>query len=323
MFQRLLPAISCLATLFCAQGMYAQTPASKVEFEVASIRTAAPITVQNIQSGKLRIGVNVNNTQAEYMGMSLRELIPIAFRVKSYQVSGPDSIGEQRFEIQGKLPEGANPDQAPEMLQALLADRFKLNAHRETQERSVYALTVPKGGHKMKESMPEEAAPAAEPAAAREIGAVNGQQIRVTNGANGATLKGPNGTTKMSMGPNMTMRMEMSKMSMPALADALTRMLDRPVLDMTGLAGNFQVALEMSMQDMMAMARASGVLANLGLPGAAGGGPAGAGPAALAANPSGDSVFKAVQDLGLKLEGRKAPIEILVIDHVEKSPTDN
>lgn len=321
MLKRSILAIFCLATLLVAQA-----PNGKIEFEVASIRPAPAITRESIQAGKLRIGVNVNSTQAEYLSLTLRDLIPIAFNLKPYQVSGPDWTNEQRFEVVGKLPEGAKAEQAPQMLQALLIERFKLKVHRETQERSVYALTVPKSGHKMKESPAEEAAPAAAPANA-EPGAAIGPRIRVATNANGATLNGPNGTTRMTMTAGQGMRMEMSRMSMPALADTLTRMLDRPVMDMTDLTGNYQVALEISMEEMIARARAAGALGNAGI--AAGGAVPPAGPAGLtpgfapAAGLPTDAVFKAVQELGLKLESRKAPIEILVIDHVEKTPTDN
>ncbi|MNC98623.1 hypothetical protein D3C83_166480 [compost metagenome] len=76
------------------------------------------------------------------------------------------------------------------------------------------------------------------------------------------------------------------------------------------------------MEDMMARAKFAGARGNPGI--AAGGGAPAAGPASLAAAPpSGDAVFKAVQDLGLKLESRKVPVEILVIDRLEKNPTDN
>jgi uncharacterized protein (TIGR03435 family) len=92
------------------------------------------------------------------------------------------------------------------------------------------------------------------------------------------------------------------------------------VKDMTGLTGNYQLAISFSMADLMNMARAQGV-AVPNLPAEAG---AEAMPAGAASDPGGpSSLFRAVQSMGLKLESRKAVVEQLVIDHVEKTPTEN
>jgi uncharacterized protein (TIGR03435 family) len=102
--------------------------------------------------------------------------------------------------------------------------------------------------------------------------------------------------------------------------------MDRPVVDMTELKGNYQVALELPMQELINLARAmapelAGVGAPAGLGPGAGAGPGAAAP--IASDPSGTSMFQAVQALGLKLEPRKAPVESMVVDHLEKAPTDN
>jgi uncharacterized protein (TIGR03435 family) len=123
----------------------------------------------------------------------------------------------------------------------------------------------------------------------------------------------------MNMTPQGTMRMEASKMSMPVLVEALSRFVDRPVVDMTDLKGNYQVALELTIDDMRAAARAAGVM----IPGAAPGAGAGAASAIGAAGDPSGSIFSSVQALGLKLEARKNPIEVLVVDHVEKMPSEN
>jgi len=93
------------------------------------------------------------------------------------------------------------------------------------------------------------------------------------------------------------------------------------VVDMTGLKGNYQVAVEFPLADLMAMARAQG----FGPPpsAAAGGAAANALPAETASDPGGGSAFSSVEKLGLKLEERKAPVEQIVVDHVEKAPTPN
>jgi uncharacterized protein (TIGR03435 family) len=96
----------------------------------------------------------------------------------------------------------------------------------------------------------------------------------------------------------------------------------RQVVDMTGLKGNYQVAVDISLADAMAMARAQGMIPQSAPPGA---GAAGALPDSEASDPggAGSTVFASVKKLGLKLEPSKAQVEQLIVDHVEKSPTEN
>jgi uncharacterized protein (TIGR03435 family) len=92
----------------------------------------------------------------------------------------------------------------------------------------------------------------------------------------------------------------------------------KPVVDATGLTGHYEVPLNLSLADLMAMARAQGVAVP-------GGGAAGGSGAAEASDPggSGMSAYSAVEKLGLRLEPRKAPVEQLVVDSAEKMPTEN
>src|SRR5207253_2366492 len=126
----------------------AQQPA----IEVASIRTAEQITPAMIQAGKLHVGMKIDAGKVDIGYLSLRELIPMAYDVKPFQVTGPDWLSAQRFDILAKLPEGATKEQVPAMLRALLEERFKLKAHRENKEQPVYSLEVAKGGPKFKEA---------------------------------------------------------------------------------------------------------------------------------------------------------------------------
>jgi uncharacterized protein (TIGR03435 family) len=212
------------------------------------------------------------------------------------------------------------------MLQALLAERFKLTVHRDTKEHTVYALVQGKGGSKMKEAEPDVETPPPAESDAKKSGFTLGagsNQMRVSPSGDGkgATISGgATGMTKMSMGPNGTMRMEFAKMPMKQLVAMVGRFVDRPVLDMTELTGNYQVALDLSMEDMKNVARASG-MGGMMMMGAAAGG-ASTAPSDTASEPT-SSIFATIQQLGLKLESRKAPIELLVIDHVEKMPTEN
>jgi uncharacterized protein (TIGR03435 family) len=104
------------------------------------------------------------------------------------------------------------------------------------------------------------------------------------------------------------------------LSEALSRFVDRPVVDMTELKGNFQVALEISMQEMMSAARTAGMAVPNG---PAAGGADSSRPAEAAADPSGGTILTSVQALGLKLEPRKAPLDLIVIDRADKMPTEN
>jgi uncharacterized protein (TIGR03435 family) len=307
---------SCGILFFAAAAAFAQTPAAaKLEFEVASVRPAGSLEAM-AASGKLHIGMHIDGARVDIGGMSLADLIQIAYKVKRYQVTGPAWIAAQRFDIMAKLPEGASKDQVPEMLQTLLADRFKLTIHRESKDLAVYALIVGKNGPKLKESPPDEPpAPGDDPAASPD--AMPKVQV---DGTKGAVIKGgPTGTTKVQMGANGLMHFEMEKMQLSALAEFLSRFMERPVVDMTDLKGSYQVAMDLSMEDLRGAARSAGVV----IPGGGPAGEPGKAPAEGASDPSGSSIFSNIQQLGLKLDARKAPLEMIVIDHLEKMPTEN
>ena len=285
-----------------------QTPAPPPAFEVASVKPAAPLNRGQLLSGQAHAGMRIDAARVDIGSMSLEELIRVAFRVKPYQVSGPDWMASVRFDVLAKLPEGASAEQVPEMLQALLAERFKLTVHRESKEHAVYALVVGKNGPKLKEAAPDADTPAATDDANPQVH-VNGRGENMSVSISGGQI----GTAHMSMGPNGTMRLEAPKMNMAALADSLSRFFDRPVVDLTELKGSYQVALDLSMDDLRNAARAAGYLAaGMARP-----------EADAASDPAGASIFAAVQRLGLKLEPRKVPIDVVVIDHLEKTPTEN
>jgi uncharacterized protein (TIGR03435 family) len=300
-----------------------QTPAEAPAFEVASVKPSPPLDANAVMSGKLHLGMRTDAARVDIGYLSLADLIHIAYRVKPFQISGPDWMGTQRFDIQAKMPEGASADQVPEMLQALLAERFKLALHRDSAEHAVYALVVGKNGSKLKEAAPDPdvpVTPADPPKGAITIGDGNNQmQISGSPQGKGMDISGgPNGRMHLTMGSEGAMRLEMESMTMAALADNLSRMVDRPVVDMTGLKGKYQVALEVSSADLIAMARTLGVAVPARPPSGDAGRPADA-----ASDPSGSSIFAAVQELGLKLDPQKQPMERLVIDHLERMPTEN
>jgi uncharacterized protein (TIGR03435 family) len=281
-------------------------------------------TPAQLASGQAHLGMNVDAARVDIGSLSLADLIGIAYQVKAYQIQGPDWMSSERFDVVANLPEGASKEQVPQMLQALLAERFQLKAHHETKEHSVYALVVGKNGPKLKEPAPETDAPADAAPAARGMVIGTGQnQMRLSgriDDPKGISISGgPTGNARMTMGPNGAMRLEIAKMTLATFADFLGRFVDRPVVDMTELKGSYQMALDLSMQDLMIAARAAGVAVPMGR----GGAEAARQPADVASDPSGGSIFAAVQQLGLKLDSRKAPIDLIVIDQVQKTPTEN
>jgi uncharacterized protein (TIGR03435 family) len=304
-------------------------------FEVASVKASPPFDPQKILSGQQRLGMRMDARRVEIDGLPLPDIINTAFRVKSYQVTAPSWLGTgmaaPRFDIHATLPAGATSEQVPEMLQALLAERFKLAYHREKKEQSVYALVVAKGGPKLVESPPDPpagsaAAPAgtAPPGTPGPSGLIGrgGPTVQINpNGRGAFTIAGGGaGPMRMSMNDGI-MHIEADKLSMSQLAAALTRFLDRPVVDMTEMSGNYKVALDVALEDLMNAARATGV----NIPsGALGAGPGAPGGAPRAPDPSGGtSIFRSVEQLGLKLDSRKTTVEQIVIDHLERVPTED
>jgi uncharacterized protein (TIGR03435 family) len=330
MLRALLPLTSVTFALMTVSAM-GQAPAepalaaaaAPLAFEVATIKLARPLQEQAL-SGKMHVGVNIDAARVDIGAMSISDLISIAYKVKPHQISGPDWLAVDRFDIVAKIPDGIDKEKVPEMMQALLADRFKLTFHREDKDHPIYALVVGKNGPKLKESPPDPEPPKEGDAPPKEEKGVmtinNGNdstRIKQTN--NGAVINsGANGTTRMSM-EDGHMKMELSKMTMEGLAAVISRFIDKPVMDMTDLKGNFQMTLELSMEDLQNVARAQGMQMPGGAPGAA----SSSRPADAASDPSGSSIFSTVQQMGLKLEARKAPIETIIIDHVEKVPTEN
>lgn len=274
-------------------------------FEVASIREARPsLSIETVQAGQFHVGMNIDGSRADYGFMSLADLIPYAYRVKRYQLSGPSWMDETRWDIVAKVPEGQSANRAPEMMQNLLATRFKLSIHRENREQSVYALVLGRGGLKIKEGAAED-----------ESGVGGGLSVRVDNGGV-AISGGATGTMRMTAGPNGGMQMQMAKITMAALADRLTQFMDRPVVDATDLKGNYQVTLDVPIEAMVGMSFTQKLAAIAGL------GSFGA-PQASSPGTSAAAIVQALKNLGLELQSRKASVETIIVDGVEKTPTSN
>ena len=231
------------AILLAAGAACAQTPAAApLQFEVATIKPAPPLNPAAMQAGKMHVGMKVDAARVDIGYLSLADLIMTAYKVKAHQVVGPDWMKTERFDILAKMPEGATKEQVPEMLQGLLADRFKLTFHKDSRELPVYGLLVGKGGPKLKEASKEDEAPFDEKDKGGTI-SFGGGQMKQT--ANGAVIKaeGQPGTMKMTMVEGK-MHMESTKATMAGFADMLSRFVGKPVVDMTELKGNYDVTIE-------------------------------------------------------------------------------
>jgi uncharacterized protein (TIGR03435 family) len=187
---------------------------------------------------------------------TLNSCIKWAYGLNDFQIAGPAWLSSDRFDIVAKAAGPAKEDQLRLMLQTLLAERFKLVLHREKREAQGYVLAVGKGGLKFHESKSDGAS-------------------TMTPGRFGFAAQ---------------------RISTAQLAEYLAIPLRRPVLDLTGLTGRYDIALDLTIHAGNEVRPDD--IASL--------------------------VLTAVQEqLGLKLEARKGPVEILVIDHVEKTPTGN
>jgi len=228
-----------------AMAAHAQPqPAPRVEFEVVSVKPADP-GANGSSWGAPPGRLTMRNT-------TLKNLVMNAFRLNEYQITGgPKWMDSARFNIDAKLPAGAPQDQIPLMMQAMLADRFKLQSHRETRTLREYALVVAKGGAKFPE-------------------------VDKGDHPGAGTYQDPHEI--LGRGRPVS---DMARM----LVDAV----DAPVIDRTGLKGQYDFELRFAPLSVTPEA-------NEGLP----------------------PIFAVLQEkLGLKLQAMKGPVEVLVIDRAE------
>ena len=289
-------ATKSLLIVLSATAAFSQTP-PRPEFEVATIRRSA----QTPQDG-VTAGVRIDGAQVRCAFLTLKDYIGIAYRIKLYQVSGPDWLGSERFDISGTVPAGVPTTQFPEMLQSLLEERFKLKIHRDKKDFPVYVLEVAKGGLKMQESAPDPDLAKADAKAPVNVTGSGGSQGVAINYGRGTSYTFSNN------------RFEAKRFTMELFAGNLERFVDRPIVDMTELKGTYDIVLEVTQEDYRAMLIRAGINAGVTLPPEA---------LRLLEGASVSSLLDAIQKLGLKLDARKAPLDLLVIDDARKTPTDN
>jgi uncharacterized protein (TIGR03435 family) len=282
-----------------------------LSFEAASVKPSAPqadgMVMRRMSGGP---GTTDPGT-VTYTNVPLKMMVVRAYNLKEYQVEGPDWIDGNGYDVTAKLPPGATREQFQQMLQTLLAERFKLTVHHETKQLPVYALVVGKGGPKMKEvEMPAIAVGAA---AGPGTGDGGPGLVRGRGGEPPRLASGPG--VRMMMTPNG--RQLMGYMTMTQLAAALGNTMDRAVVDQTELKATYDVNLTWMPDELD---RNQGRIMQM-----AGGAPGGGGGEERhAANEPALSLPEALQEmLGLKLEARRSPAEMLIVDRAEKVPVEN
>jgi len=327
MMTKVLASAGLVTVLGC--GLWADETAKAPEFEAVSIKPAdMPSMAAAMAGGGGRMMVRVGCTggpgstdpgRLVCNGVNARMLIMRAYNLKTYQITGPGFVDSERYDITAKIPEGTTRDQFSLMLQKVLTDRFHMTFHKESKELPVWAITVAKGGHKLKPAKEGETNKAMDDIAAGKPpspppsgggGAQTSFVMMRTGGGNNTGLM-------------MTMRNGLSevvgtKASISNLADLLANQLSRPVVDETGLTGEWSFTMDYAPDDSMMNGKGMMVLGGAGMP---------APPSAAAdtSEPSGaPSIFSAMQNqLGLKLENKKSPVDTLVVDKIEKTPTEN
>jgi len=283
--------VTAAVAAFVTAAAFGQTPAGRPEFEVASVKPSAALA-----DGQFNLGVHIDGAMVRCTYIPLRTYIAMAYDVKDFQIVAPEWMAADHFDIVAKLPDGASGDkQFRARVQSLLEDRFKLAVHRETKDVPSYALVVGKNGLKIKEVPPD---PDTDAASAGKV------DVTATSGRTGTVVDYGKGSY-VSYGLN---KLEAKKVNFVALVDTLGRFVDRPIVDMTGLSGRYDFTLEYSVEELRSLVRSSG------------------GDASRIPDLGGDptiSIFSSLEGLGLKLEPRKTPVEVIVVDRAEKIPTAN
>jgi uncharacterized protein (TIGR03435 family) len=226
------------------------------------------------------------------INVTAKMLIANAYGIKQDQISGgPGWVGYSEYDLEAKvLPTDATASpqlsrsQIERMMQALLADRFKLAIHTEMKEIPIYELTIAKGGPRLHQATHGDTYP---------------------NG-----LKGPDGRTSAGMMRIVDHKFTGQAIPLSGLVDTLSIVLHRPVVDKTGLTGRYDITLPLRVEESaepMPPNPADGQTTSASLP-------------PDTSDPSLFTVFE--EELGLKLTSTKGPGKILVIDHIEK-PSEN
>jgi uncharacterized protein (TIGR03435 family) len=279
---------------FLAGSAFAQAGGG-LAFEVASVKPSPPVKAgERVYYGPARGGPGTPDPgQITWTYARFFDLLMTAYDVKNYQISGPDWLQNERYDVVVRVPAGTTKEQVRVMWQNLLAERFGLTLHRESREFRVDELVIAKGGAKLKESAEDAAGVMAGKPPELKDGQVIGPGMIVT------LMPGGNGA--------VALHAYAKAMPMSRLTSLLGGQVNLPVLDKTGLVGYYDFTLEFSAM----------------LPGAPPPAPGGQAPGDSASDPGPNLDAALQQQLGLRLVGSKAKLDVIVIDKADKVPTAN
>jgi len=294
-------------TVAVLMGVTALAQEPKPRFEVASVRlSSAPgsVSTQRITESRVDLG-----------NISLKALVRMAFRVRDFELFAPDWLVEVRVDVQATLPAGSTRQQVPDMLQDLLANRFGVVTRRETRPMQVHELVVGSGGSKMREVEPLNGldkefqrdprltSTAAVKLADTSIDTPDGQ-VRTVFGELGRTTATAATMYRLRLNvPQRTQTLDATRITMAELAGVLTDSMGQPVIDKTGLVGGYQFTVELPVDARTVQTIRNQMPSFEYLPGV--------------------SESRAVEALGLKMERRTSSIPVLVVDKVNRTPTEN
>ena len=254
-------------------------------FEAASIKPPTPLGPAGMRVDRSGGPGTPDPGTYRCQNCPLSWVLTEAYHVKDFEFSPPDWVNSVRFDFAAKLPEaGASREEFRKMLQNLLVERFKLAVHREKKDAQVYELTVAKSGPKFHESKPDQAD--------SEEG--SGPPKRDSDGFPILT-----GSMTMAIVPGHA-RIRSHDQDMSWFADMLSGQLRAPVIDATELKGKYDFVVSWAFADN-SNGRSSDSIED----------------------PTSAMIGAVQSQLGLKLDRKKGQIEVLVVDHMEKKPTDN
>lgn len=303
--------------LFAASLARAQNTAGRPRFEVASVKPA-PTSARfgSMGGGPLPAGpfnyANHDPGRITWTNVRLLRVIQVAYDFPMDRISGPDWLGGRGYDIVAVIPLGTSVGDFRVMLQNLLEDRFKLAAHRAIKERSGYGLVIGKDGPKISRSSADGKFVVPKDDGKRDQ-TCQGCNTLLTVDASGFPAPRPgNPVYAPGTGFSATIRVNgryratVLNETTAEIAEFLGTAAGAPVEDRTGLGGTYNMHLEY----VPAATSAAGA--------------ADAATLSAAAAEAAPDLFAAVeQQLGLKLVRKKVPVEMLVIDHAEKDPSEN
>lgn len=266
-------------------------PPQPLTFDAASVKSADGKT-----RGSMRGGPGTADPgQITFTDVTLYNALLRAYSVKTFQLSAPEWLSTRKYEVIAKVPPGTTKEQCNVMLQNLLAERFHLTLHHETKELRGYELVIGKAGPKLKPST-ESRPPAPEPTSAPKVDANGFPQL---NGPGLIMMEGVKGKAVISY---LTARAQF----LSALVEMLSKEFRLPIVDKTGLSGKFDFMLEFAPEPPGALPPPSVEVSP------------------DIADQSGPNLITAVQQqLGLKLNPSKVPVDVLIVDHADQIPTEN